>query len=170
MMIDFSNINISEQLLVNIAIIIFIASVYRPVKSAINQMLESYTAKVLAKYDEAEALLLEANELLVSTKKKYDKLSQQSEEILNQAKEEAKNIKAESAKHLKESIAQKKAIHLNKINYLKENALKEVKQSFFSEVAMHVEDSVKKQLQSMTEEQIVASVLAKTSEFKSAIN
>tara|TARA_B100000945_G_scaffold305412_1_gene291860 strand:- start:198 stop:710 length:513 start_codon:yes stop_codon:yes gene_type:complete len=126
---------------VAISFIIFLAGlVYLKVPQKINELLNKLIIDIKNEIDESEKLRLESKTLLDNAQKKLDTAQSVSNEILEQAKKDSDKLVIELNDKFHKSSEIKKNLAENKINQMKDIAIKEIKDTSIK-IAV---DSVKK--------------------------
>ena len=121
-------------------IIFFVGLIYLKVPQKINEILNKLISDIKNEIDESEKLRTEAKTLLENAQKKLDTAQSVSKEILAQAKKDSDNLIIELNDKFHKSSEIKKNSTENKINQMKDAAIKEIKDASIK-VAV---DSVKK--------------------------
>ena len=121
-------------------IIFFGGLIYLKVPQKINEILNKLISDIKNEIDESEKLRTEAKTLLDNAQKKLDTAQSVSNEILAQAKKDSDNLIIELNDKFQKSSEIKKNSTENKINQMKDAAIKEIKDASIK-VAV---DSVKK--------------------------
>ena len=126
---------------VGISFILFFAGlVYLKVPNKINEILNKLISDIKNEIDESEKLRTEAKILLDNSQAKLNGAKLESEKILDKAKKESENLIIEMNDKFHKSSEIKKNSTENKINQMKDAAIKEIKDASIK-VAV---DSVKK--------------------------
>ena len=121
-------------------IIFFGVLIYLKVPKKINELLNKLILDIKTEIDESEKLRTEAKTLLDNAQKKLNTAQSVKNEILEQAKKESDNLIIELNDKFHKSSEIKKNLAENKINQMKEAAIKEIK-----DVSIKIAiDSVKK--------------------------
>ena len=108
-------------------VIFFIGLIYLKVPQKINEILNKLLSDIKNEIDESEKLRSEAKILLDKAQNKLDDVQSESKEILEQAKKESDRLIIEMNDKFHKSSEIKKNLAENKINQMKEAALKEIK-------------------------------------------
>ena len=108
-------------------IIFFGGLVYLKVPQKINEILSKLILDIKNEIDESEKLRTEAKILLDNAQKKLDTAQSVNKEILEQAKKDADNLIIDLNDKFHKSSEVKKNLAENKINQMKDAAIKEVK-------------------------------------------
>ena len=108
-------------------IIFFGGLVYLRIPQKINEILSKLISDIKNGIDESEKLRTEAKKLLDDSQKKLDTAHSVSKEILEQAKKDSNNLIIELNDKFHKSSEIKKNLAENKINQMKEAAIKEIK-------------------------------------------
>tara|TARA_B100000482_G_C12496443_1_gene254794 strand:- start:236 stop:733 length:498 start_codon:yes stop_codon:yes gene_type:complete len=126
---------------VAISFIIFFATlVYFKIPQKINEILEKMIFDIKNEINESEKLRTESKTLLDNAQIKLDLAKNESKEILDQAKKDSEKLVIEMNDKFHKSAEIKKNSTTSKIHQMKENALKEIKDT---SIKLAV-DSVKK--------------------------
>jgi len=113
---------------VAISFIIFVGVlIYLKVPKKINELLNKLILDIKTEIDESEKLRTEAKTLLDNAQKKLDTAQSVNNEILEQAKKESDNLIIELNDKFHKSSEIKKNLVENKINQMKEAAIREIK-------------------------------------------
>jgi len=110
-------------------IIFFGVLIYLKVPQKINEILNKLILDIKNEIDESEKLRSEAKILLDNAQKKLDTAQTIREEILKQAKKDGDNLIIELNDKFHKSSEIKKSLAENKINQMKDAAIKEIKVS-----------------------------------------
>ena len=110
-------------------IIFFAGLIYLKVPQKINEILNKLILDIKNEIDESEKLRSEAKILLDNAQKKLDTAQTIREEILKQAKKDGDNLIIELNDKFHKSSEIKKSLAENKINQMKDAAIKEIKVS-----------------------------------------
>ena len=110
-------------------IIFFGGLIYLKVPQKINEILNKLILDIKNEIDESEKLRSEAKILLDNAQKKLDTAQSTREEILSQAKKDGDNLIIELNDKFHKSSEIKKSLAENKINQMKDAAIKEIKDS-----------------------------------------
>ena len=110
-------------------IIFFAGLIYLKVPQKINEILNKLILDIKNEIDESEKLRSEAKILLDNAQKKLDTAQTIREEILKQAKKDGDNLIIELNDKFHKSSEIKKSLAENKINQMKDAAIKEIKGS-----------------------------------------
>ncbi len=108
-------------------IIFFGGLIYLKVPQKINEILNKLISDIKNEIDESEKLRTEAKTLLDNAQKKLDTAQSVSKEILAQAKKDSDNLIIELNDKFHKSSEIKKNSTENKINLMKDAAIKEIK-------------------------------------------
>ena len=108
-------------------VIFFIGLIYLKVPQKINEILNKLLSDIKNEIDESEKLRSEAKILLDKAQNKLDGAQSESKEILEQSKKESDRLIIEMNDKFHKSSEIKKNLAKNKINQMKEAALKEIK-------------------------------------------
>ena len=130
---------------VAISFIIFFAGlIYLKVPQKINELLSKMINDIKNEIDESEKLRLESKALLDKSQSKLNSANNESKKILDEAKKDAERLIIEMNDKFHKSSENKKNLVRIKIDQMKENAIKEIKNASIS-IAV---DSVKKVISS----------------------
>ena len=121
-------------------VIFFGGLIYLKVPQKVNEILNKLILDIKNEVDESEKLRTEAKTLLDNAQEKLDKAESVKNEILDQAKKDSDRLIIELNDKFHKSSDLKKNLAKDKINQMKENAIKEIK-DISIKVAI---DSVKK--------------------------
>ena len=121
-------------------IIFFGVLVYFKIPQKVNDLLTKMISDIKNEIDESERLRTESKSLLDKSKIKLESANKESEKILEQAKKESEILIIEMNDKFHKSSENKKILSQNKINQMKEAAIKEIKNNAVK-IAM---DSVRK--------------------------
>jgi len=108
-------------------VIFFGGLVYLKIPQKVNEILNKLILDIKNEIDESEKLRNEAKALLDSAQKKLNTAKNISDEILQQAKKDSDNLIIELNDKFHKASEIKKNLGQNKINQLKESAIKEIK-------------------------------------------
>ena len=108
-------------------IIFFGGLIYLKVPQKINEILNKLISDIKNEIDESEKLRTEAKTLLDNAQKKLDTAKSVRNEILAQAKKDSDNLIIELNDKFHKSSEIKKSLAENKINQMKDAAIKEIK-------------------------------------------
>ena len=121
-------------------IIFFALLIYLKIPKKIIEILDKLISEIKAEIDESEKLRTEAKVLLENAQKKLDTAQSVSNDIIEQAKKDSDNLVIELNNKFHKSSEIKKNLAENKINQMKEAAIKEIR-----DVSIKISiDSVKK--------------------------
>ena len=121
-------------------IIFFGGLIYLKVPQKINEILNKLISDIKNEIDESEKLRTEAKALLDNAQKKLDSAQSVTDEILEQARKDSDNLVIELNDKFHKASEIKKKLTENKINQMKESAIKEIR-----DVSIKIAiDSVKK--------------------------
>ena len=121
-------------------VIFFGVLVYFKIPQKVNDLLTKMISDIKNEIDESERLRTESKSLLDKSKIKLESANKESEKILEQAKKESEILIIEMNDKFHKSSENKKILSQNKINQMKEAAIKEIKNNAVK-IAM---DSVRK--------------------------
>jgi F-type H+-transporting ATPase subunit b len=111
---------------VDVAFILVVALVYRPVSRAIAAALDARAAKIRARLDEAHKLREEAQEMLATYQRKQRDAMKEAEDIIAHAKSEAERLAVQAAKDLEESVKRREKMALDRIAQAEAQAVRDV--------------------------------------------
>tara|TARA_B100001029_G_C14947831_1_gene386984 strand:- start:196 stop:693 length:498 start_codon:yes stop_codon:yes gene_type:complete len=120
--------------------IFFAALVYFKIPQNVNKILSKMILDIKSEIDESEKLRGESKKLLDDAQSKLNKASSETKKILEQAKNDSDKLVIEMNEKFHKSAEIKKNLAQNKINQMKDSALKEIKDTSIK-IAV---DSVKK--------------------------
>ena len=113
---------------VAVSFFIFIAGiVYLKFPQKINSSLSNQINEIKKELDEAEKLKVEAKNLLSDYENKIDKSKKETQEIINIAKKNSEKNILDKTKKFHQLIENRQKIAEQKINQMKESALKDIK-------------------------------------------
>ena len=136
-----NNMVIDSTFWVAVSFIIFFGGlVFLKVPQKINEVLNRLISDIKNEIDESEKLRTEAKTLLENSQKKLDTAQSVRNEILEQAKKDSDNLVIELNDKFHKTSEIKKKLAANKIDQMKEAAIKEIKDASIK-IAV---DSVKK--------------------------
>ena len=121
-------------------VIFFVGLVYLKVPQKVNDLLTKMIVDIKKEIDESEKLRTESKELLVKAKNKLDSAEKEKKRIIDDAKSDAERLIIEMNDKFHKSSELKKNLAQNKINQMKDNAIKDIKNTSIK-IAI---DSVKK--------------------------
>lgn len=100
---------------VSLSIMLFVASIYRPVSRIIVKALDARSARIQHELDEALKLKEEAQALLSSYQRNQREVTEQSSDIIAHAEKEARRITEEATASLEESLNKRVEMAMQKI-------------------------------------------------------
>ena len=113
---------------VAISFIIFIGVlIYLKVPQKINESLDNKIGLIKNELDEAEKLKVEAKNLLSDYENKIDKSKKETREIINEARKNSEKNILEKTKKFHELMEERKKYSKEKIEKMKNNALKDIR-------------------------------------------
>ena len=113
---------------VAISFIIFIGVlIYLKVPQKINESLDNKIGLIKYELDEAEKLKVEAKNLLSDYENKIDKSKKETREIINEARKNSEKNILEKTKKFHELMEERKKYSKQKIEQMKNNALKDIR-------------------------------------------
>ncbi len=121
-------------------VLFFGGLIYLKIPQKINDMLNKLILDIKNEIDESEKLRTDAKTLLENAQSKLDSAENIKDEILNQAKKDSDKLIIELNDKFHKSSDLKKSLAESKINQMRENAIKEIKDASIK-IAV---DSVKK--------------------------
>ena len=139
--------NIDATFWVTIAFFIFFGGIiYLKVPQKINTSLINQINEIKRELGEAEKLKIEAKNLLSNYESKIDKSKKETQEIINRAKEESEKNILSKTKKFHELIELRKKNAGQKILQMKENALRDIKNTSVKIAIEAVEKLIKNSL------------------------
>tara|TARA_B100001540_G_scaffold65104_1_gene58513 strand:- start:838 stop:1335 length:498 start_codon:yes stop_codon:yes gene_type:complete len=108
-------------------VIFFGALVYFKIPKKINDLLSNIITDIKKEIDESEKLRSETKNMLNEAQKKLDSADKEVNKILKQAKDDSEKLVLEMNEKFHNSSEIKKNTAQQKINQMKENAIKEIK-------------------------------------------
>ncbi|MDJ0608727.1 MAG: F0F1 ATP synthase subunit B [Kiloniellales bacterium] len=113
---------------VAIGFAIFIGALFRPGLRFVTKGLDERAARIKAQLDEADALRVEAQNLLAEYKRKQRDAIEEADRMLAHAKEEVARAQEQGAKDLEQALARRRQQAEEKIQQAEAAALKEVRE------------------------------------------
>ena len=101
--------------------------IYLKVPQKINNSLNNQISEIKTELDEAEKLKVEAKNLLSDYEDKIDKSKKKVREIIDSAKKDSEKMIVERTQKLHQVMEERKKNAEQKINLMRENALKDIK-------------------------------------------
>ena len=138
-------------------VIFFVGLVYLKVPQKVNDLLTKMIVDIKKEIDESEKLRTESKELLVKAKNKLDNAEKEKKRIIEEAKSDAERLIIEMNDKFHKSSELKKNLAQNKINQMKDNAIKDIKNTSIK-IAI---DSVKKVITSSVDKTKLDALFAK---------
>jgi F-type H+-transporting ATPase subunit b len=139
--------NIDATFWVTIAFFIFFGGlVYLKVPQKVNVTLSKNIDEIKKELEEAEKLKKEAKNLLSNYENKIDKSKKESKEIINTARNEGEKTVLENTKKFHQIIEERKKNTEQKILQMKENALRDIKNTSVKIAIEAVEKLIKNSL------------------------
>ena len=138
-------------------VIFFVGLVYLKVPQKVNDLLTKMIVDIKKEIDESEKLRTESKELLVKAKNKLDSAEKEKKRIIEEAKRDAERLIIEMNDKFHKSSELKKNLAQNKINQMKDNAIKDIKNTSIK-IAI---DSVKKVITSSVDKTKLDALFAK---------
>ena len=108
-------------------VIFFGALIYFKIPKKINELLSNMISDIKKEIDESEKLRAETKSMLDEAQKKLDSADKEAKKILKQAKDDGEKLVLEMNEKFHTSSEIKKNTAQQKINQMKENAIKEIK-------------------------------------------
>ena len=143
---------------VAISFIIFLSGlVYLKIPHKINDLLSKMIVDIKKEIDESEKLRTESNELLNKAKNKLDSAEKEKNKIIDEANNAAERLIIEMNDKFHKTAELKKNLAQNKINQMKDNAIKDIK-NVSIKIAI---DSVKKVITSSVDKSKLDALFAK---------
>ena len=138
-------------------VIFFVGLVYLKVPQKVNDLLTKMIVDIKKEIDESEKLRTESKELLVKAKNKLDSAEKEKKRIIEDAKSDSERLIIEMNDKFHKSSELKKNLAQNKINQMKDNAIKDIKNTSIK-IAI---DSVKKVITSSVDKTKLDALFAK---------
>ncbi len=108
-------------------VIFFVILVYFKIPQNVNNLLSKMIVDIKNEIDESEKLRTDSKKLLDDAQSKLNSVSVETKKILDQAKSDADKLVIEMNDKFHKSSEIKKNLSKNKINQMKESAIKEIK-------------------------------------------
>ena len=108
-------------------LIFFCVLIYFKIPQKVNQLLSDMILGIKKEIEESEKLRIESKELLENAQKKLDSATDEAKKILDTAEKDAENLIIQMNDKFHKSSEIKKNLAKTKIIQMKENAIKEVK-------------------------------------------
>ena len=108
-------------------LIFFGVLIYFKIPQKVNQLLSNMILDIQKEIEESEKLRIESKKLLENAQKKLDSANHEAKKILEVAEKDAENLIIQMNDKFHKSSEIKKNLAKNKIIQMKENAIKEVK-------------------------------------------
>ena len=113
---------------VAVSFVIFIGDlIYLKVPQNVNNLLSKIIADIKNEINESEKLRAESKKLLDDTQKKLESAKSESNKIMQQTKDETEKLIIEMNDKFHKSAEMKKSLAETKISQMKDNAIKEIK-------------------------------------------
>ena len=113
---------------VAVSFVIFLgALIYLKVPQNVNNLLSKIIADIKNEINESEKLRAESKKLLDDTQKKLESAKSESNKIMQQTKDETEKLIIEMNDKFHKSAEMKKSLAETKISQMKDNAIKEIK-------------------------------------------
>ena len=138
-------------------VIFFVGLIYLKVPQKVNDLLTKMIVDIKKEIDESEKLRTESKELLVKAKNKLDSAEKEKKRIIEEAKSDSERLIIEMNDKFHKSSELKKNLAQNKINQMKDNAIKDIKNTSIK-IAI---DSVKKVITSSVDKTKLDALFAK---------
>ena len=138
-------------------VIFFVGLVYLKVPQKVNDLLTKMIVDIKKEIDESEKLRTESKELLAKAKNKLDSAEKEKKRIIEEAKSDSERLIIEMNDKFHKSSELKKNLAQNKINQMKDNAIKDIKNTSIK-IAI---DSVKKVITSSVDKTKLDALFAK---------
>ena len=138
-------------------VIFFVGLVYLKVPQKVNDLLTKMIVDIKKEIDESEKLRTESKELLVKAKNKLDSAEKEKKRIIEDAKSDSERLIIEMNDKFHKSSELKKNLAQNKINQMKDNAIKDIKNTSLK-IAIY---SVKKVITSSVDKTKLDALFAK---------
>ncbi len=138
-------------------VIFFLGLVYLKVPQKVNDLLTKMIVDIKKEIDESEKLRTESKELLAKAKNKLDSAEKEKKRIIEEAKSDSERLIIEMNDKFHKSSELKKNLAQNKINQMKDNAIKDIKNTSIK-IAI---DSVKKVITSSVDKTKLDALFAK---------
>ena len=110
-----------------LAVIIFAAAVWKPMRRAVTGSLDERAARIRAELDEAKKLRDDAEQLLAQYQQKQREAAAEAEAMIAHAREEAERIAAQSARDLEEALTRRQRLAEERIAQAEAKAIGEVR-------------------------------------------
>ena len=110
-----------------LAVIIFAAAVWKPMRRAIVGSLDARAARIATELDEAKKLRDEAEQLLAQYEQRQRQGAAEAEAIVAHAREEAQRIAAQSARDLDDALARRQRLAEERVAQAEQKALDEIR-------------------------------------------
>ena len=108
-------------------VIFFGALIYFKIPKKINELLSNIISDIKKEIDESEKLRSETKSMLDEAQKKLDSADKEAKKILKQAKDDGEKLVLEMNEKFHNSSEIKKNVTQQKINQMKENAIRDIK-------------------------------------------
>ena len=110
-----------------LAVVIFAAAVWKPLRAAVIGSLDARAARISAELDEAKKLRDEAEQLLAEYQQKEREAAAEAELIIAHAREEAERIAVQAARNLEQALARRQLLAEERIAQAESKALEEIR-------------------------------------------
>ena len=110
-----------------VAVVIFVAAVFRPARRALVGGLDARAARISAELDEARRLREEAERLVAEYRAKEHEAVAEAEAIVAHARQEAERIAAQGARDLEQAMKRRQQLAEERIAQAEAKALAEVR-------------------------------------------
>ena len=112
---------------VAVALVIFIALVFKPAKKAILAALDAKIDEIKNQVEEASKLRDEAQALLAEYERKQQQASQHAEEMIDAARKEAEEFRVRAESDMNANLERQRKLAMERIAMAEEKALQEVR-------------------------------------------
>ena len=110
-----------------LAVVIFAAAVWKPLRAAVIGSLDARAARISAELDEAKKLRDEAEQLLAEYQQREREAAAEAELIIAHAREEAERIAVQAARNLEQALARRQLLAEERIAQAESKALEEIR-------------------------------------------
>lgn len=110
-----------------LAVVIFAAAVWKPMRRAVVGGLDERAARIRAELDEAKKLRDDAEQLLAQYQQKQREAAAEAEAMIAHAREEAVRIAAQSARDLEDALTRRQRLAEERIAQAETKALDEIR-------------------------------------------
>ena len=112
---------------VAIALLVFLAAIFKPVANAVPKALDDRAAKIRTEMEEAESLKSEAQELLAQYQRKQREAKDEAEAIVQHAREEAARLVREGTAKMEAALKRREQSALERIRRAETQAAAQVR-------------------------------------------